>query len=143
MKKQIVTSVLTAIATIAAILGLCLSCSVQGYDLALKPLYIVVLVAALVLVVVALLLSLRLGSHNLIVTVLRLAALILIAYVFANTILARATLAVSQFTYDSVNEVGWKALYYVFLCLGGCLVAELSLVVGAFFTDKKGNGRPL
>jgi hypothetical protein len=142
MKKSVIVSFLTLICIVVAVVGLSVSCSVQGYDLSAKGMYVVLLILAAVLVLLAMLLSLAFGPLNVVVTIFNLAALAVIAYVFANVVLARATLTAAQFTYDSTNQLGWQALTYSFVCLGGCLVAELLLVVGAFFNKKKGKEVP-
>jgi hypothetical protein len=138
VKKQIVISVITLVCILIAIATLSLSCAVPGYDLSGKGLYLELLVIASALVTIGLLLSLIMRPLNVVVTILNLAALCLLASVFANVVLARATLAAAQFTYDSVNALGWQALRYSFVSLGGCLAGELLLVIGAFFDFKIG-----
>jgi hypothetical protein len=137
MKKSVIVSFVTLVCIAVAIVGLSLSCAVEGYSLKEKDLYVALLAVAAALVVLSLALSFRLSPMNVVVTIFSLAALALLAYVFANVILARATLAAAQFTYDSVNQLGWQALRYVFVCLGGCLAAEILLVIGGFFGKNK------
>jgi lysylphosphatidylglycerol synthetase-like protein (DUF2156 family) len=142
MKKTVIVSLITLVCIAVAVVGLNLSCAVQGYNLNEKDLYIALLIVAAALVLLSLLLSLILSPLNVVVTLFNLVALGLLAYVFTNVILARATLVAAQFTYDSVNQLGWQALRYIFVCLGGCLLAELLIVVGAFFNKKKGKEVP-
>jgi hypothetical protein len=142
MKRNVVISVITIVCIAVSSIALRLSCAVQGYDLSGRGRYVALLAIAAALVAVSALLLLGVTPLHLAVTLLQLTALALLACVFAGIVSARATLAAAQFTYDATNSLGWQALRYTFVCLGGCMAAELLLVLGAFFSREKQTEAP-
>ncbi len=130
---SLVACVLTAIGIITT----CVGSGVQGYAMSSLGGILFCAIAAIVLMVAGAVLSKMLGAHHFIVVALNLVALILLCVAFANVILERAVLASAQFSYDSVNTVGWGVLYNGFASIALFLISAVLLVVGAFFKDKK------
>ncbi len=137
-KKQIKSipfwlSAVTIVLSLLGIIFISVSNGVQGYAITSLPVIITCAVFAMVCVAGGIYLSYRFGAHHWSVVAINLIALVLLAVCFANVISSRAVLASSQFSYDSVNTVGWTVLYESIAALAFFLIGDILLVVSAFF----------
>ena len=141
MKKYIdLSSVLSAVAALSALvalIALLIGNAVPGFALKSPALLVLALVFATVCVVAGYALSLRWGRHHPVVAALDLVALVLLLLVFGNMISQRVLLASSQFTFDSGNALGWKALISSLVSVVACVVSSVLLAVNSFLPDKK------
>lgn len=132
-------SALAIIATIVGVVFTTLSSNVQGYMLMLTELTTIYVCAiiAVVLLIAGIICSQLIGAHSFIVYILNLAAMVLLCVAFGEIIMGRAVLASAQFSYDSVNTVGWGVLYQSIAGLALFLVADILILVESFLKGQK------
>ncbi len=139
-KRQNAAFYLSAAACILTIIALILtgvSNSVQGYNMASLGGILASAIIALILTLGGIVLADRFGSQHWLTCVVNVIALVLLMVAFGNFISERAVLASAQFSYDSVNEVGWTVLNE---SIGGIVlyfISAILLAVGSFFKDTK------
>lgn len=130
-------SALAIIATIVGVVFTTLSSNVQGYMLTELTTIYVCAIIAVVLLIAGIICSQLIGAHSFIVYILNLAAMVLLCVAFGEIIMGRAVLASAQFSYDSVNTVGWGVLYQSIAGLALFLVADILILVESLLKGQK------
>lgn len=126
-----------ALFTLIATILLIVTCSTPGYSVSSSGLGITFAVLAIILAAAAVFTALKLGDAHPVPSVLGLAALVFNVVAIAVIILGRANLAASLFTFDSHNAIGWSVLGVSIASLVLFLLADIALIVGAFFSKKQ------
>jgi len=135
LTKYTVYYIAVIVLGIAALISFCVTNGIGGYAVENGGWMIFVIIASMVIVAAAYVCG-RLFNIPILIKVGSWVALILLSLVVYELIASRANVAGTLFTFDSNNEVGWKAFKTAIVCGVFVILTELLLIVGAFFTEK-------
>lgn len=132
---NIATSVLALILGVVSAVALYIS-STPGDPITNQLVYIMPAIAAAV-ALLGIILSVATGTDSFIVTIVNLAALVVLMVAFGYAVSERAVLASAVFTFRATDETAWAAFIPSAVALGGELVGALVLTIGSFCKAKK------
>lgn len=141
MKKQSIGFWFSAIAIVAAIVGLIGMLVSNGvttaYALANIGTLVLCCILGVALVCASAVAPVKLGNHNFVSAGCILLAIAAFGYVLNGLIMPRILLIAGLFSYDSVNVPGWSVFYAMVVGIVGLVVAILALIIGSFVPSVK------
>lgn len=143
LKKQSVGAWFLLIAAIAGIVGIIAMLVSNGYSsaYALKstPIAIVMGICGVLLCLLAIWSPTRFGNHDIISTIAIIGAVALFSAVIGTMILDRILMIAGLFSYNSQNATGWSVFYAMVVSAVAFVVADLTLIFGAFLPSVRKN----
>ncbi len=121
--------------TIASLILILVSNGVAGHGFAKFGEVVALAIISPIAVLATGALSVKFGGHHFATVIAGGVAIILITATLGSIIFQRSAMIAAQFTYDKVNQIGWKALIPSLIAIGTSLIADVALITGAFLKD--------